>query len=123
MAKSSVTTQNTIKYDIPYVPSSDEHTDVMIKLAAVKPGEKAVDLGSGEGKLVMALAKEGAIVTGVEIDPGRSLATISKVIAAGLQDRARVVNSSFWEQSLAPYDLIVLYGVPRALWNAWRSKL
>jgi 16S rRNA A1518/A1519 N6-dimethyltransferase RsmA/KsgA/DIM1 with predicted DNA glycosylase/AP lyase activity len=101
-----------VKYDIPFVPSSDEKTINMMKLADIKIGEKAVDLGAGEGKLVMAMAAKGADTVGIEIDEERSLTSISRIIAAGLQDRARIIRGSFWEHDLSPYDLIVLYGVP-----------
>jgi 16S rRNA A1518/A1519 N6-dimethyltransferase RsmA/KsgA/DIM1 with predicted DNA glycosylase/AP lyase activity len=101
-----------IKYDVPYVPSSDEKVKDMMELARPAPGEKAVDLGSGEGKLVLALASRGVNAVGVEIDEQR--VHISKLLArrAGLEDRIRIIESSFWEQDLSSYDLIVLYGVP-----------
>lgn len=99
-------------YDIPFVPSSDDSVLTMVKLAKVKPGERAVDLGAGDGKLVMALARRGARVTGVEIDEGRWELANTNITQSGLQGLARVVHGSFWEQNLSLYDLIVLYGVP-----------
>lgn len=101
-----------IKYDIPFVPSSDEKTLTMIRIANIRPGEQAVDLGAGEGKLVLAMAAKGAQAVGIEIDEERSMISISKISRAGLQNRARIINGSFWEHDLSPYDLIVLYGVP-----------
>lgn len=101
-----------VKYDIPFVPSSDEKTLTMIRMANIRPGEKAIDLGAGEGKLVMAMAAKGADVTGIEIDEERAMTTINKVVEAGLQQRVRIINGSFWQHDLSPYDLIVLYGVP-----------
>lgn len=84
----------------------------MIRVANIKPGEKAIDLGAGEGKLVIAMAAKGADVTGVEIDDERAMATIDNVKKAGLETKVRVINGSFWQVDLSPYDLIVLYGVP-----------
>ena len=101
-----------IKYDIPFVTSSDEKTLTMIRLANIRPHEKAIDLGAGEGKLVLAMAAKGADVTGIEIDEERSNITISKVADAGLQERVRIINGSFWQHDLSNYDLIALYGVP-----------
>ena len=101
-----------VKYDIPFVPSSDEKVLTMMKLADIKIGEKAIDLGSGEGRLVMAMAAKGAQAVGVEIDPERSLLSITRIIAASLQNRARIIRGSFWRHNLSPYDIIVLYGVP-----------
>ncbi len=101
-----------LKYDIPFVPSSDEKALTMIRLASIKPHEKAVDLGAGEGKLVLAMAAKGADVTGIEIDEERAMIAIDKVAEAELQERVRIINGSFWQHDLSNYDLIVLYGVP-----------
>src|SRR5437868_8803395 len=100
-----------LTYDVPYVPSSDEKVKDMMELGRPRPNDKAVDLGSGEGKLVLALAAKGATVTGVEIDEHRSHVSKLMIKRAGLKDRARIINDSFWTQDLSPYDLIVLYGV------------
>ncbi|HET9850563.1 MAG TPA: class I SAM-dependent methyltransferase [Candidatus Saccharimonadales bacterium] len=102
----------TLNYDIPYVPSSDQSTGLMIKLANIRPGEKAVDLGAGEGKLVVAMARAGARAIGIEIDKERAEQSRLAILAAGLSERARILNATFWNHDLGPYDLIVLYGVP-----------
>jgi len=105
-------TATNIKYDIPFVPSSDEKTLTMMRLANIRPHEKVIDLGAGEGKLVLAMAAKGADVTGIEIDGERATMTINNVAAAGLQERVRIINGNFWQHDLSNYDLIVLYGVP-----------
>lgn len=103
---------NRVRYDIPYVPSSDEKVQTMIELAGIRSGDKAVDLGSGDGKLILALAAKGADATGLEIDDERSSLSADRIRTAGLQNKARIVKGSFWRHDLSPYDLIVLYGVP-----------
>ena len=52
-----------------YAPSTTAIIDRMIKLLNIKPGEKAVDIGSGDGRVVIALAKAGAEAHGYEINP------------------------------------------------------
>jgi cyclopropane fatty-acyl-phospholipid synthase-like methyltransferase len=99
------------KYDIPFVPSSDESVETMVRLAEVKKGEKAIDLGAGDGKLVIALAKAGAITIGIEIDEDRAKLANYAIRATRLQSKARVLHDSFWHHDLGSYDLIVLYGV------------
>lgn len=99
-------------YDIPYVPSSDESTATLVDLAEVRAGDKVIDLGSGEGKLVMALAAAGADATGVEIDRGRAVVSAGNIAEAGLQGKARIIHGSLWNLDLSRYDIIVLYGVP-----------
>ena len=46
--------------DIPYAPSTDERLNVMLELAETAPNQTMVDLGSGDGKVVIAFAKKGA---------------------------------------------------------------
>lgn len=101
-----------MSYDIPFVPSSDDAVQTMLGLASVREGEKAIDLGCGDGKLVVALAEAGADVTGVEIDEERSGLARGAILEHNLPDKARVINGNFWRQDLKDYDLIVLYGVP-----------
>lgn len=60
--------------DIPYIPyftTSRYRVQAMIDLANVKPGERAADLGTGDGRIAIALAKAGAIVDAYELDDQR----------------------------------------------------
>ncbi|HEX5447952.1 MAG TPA: class I SAM-dependent methyltransferase [Candidatus Saccharimonadales bacterium] len=100
------------QYDVPYVPSSGTKVATMMKLAQVVPGEMAVDIGSGEGKLVIEMAKRGAYATGIEIDEQRSLTSRARIAAAQLETRANIFRQDFWEHDLNRYDLIMVYGVP-----------
>jgi ribosomal protein L11 methylase PrmA len=52
-----------------YDPSSRIEAEAMARLAEVRPGEKAADLGSGDGRVVCALARGGAEAHGYEINP------------------------------------------------------
>src|SRR5512146_1519370 len=58
--------------DVPFVPTSPEVVEEMLKLAQVKPTDTVYDLGCGDGRIViMAAQKFGAHATGVDIDPER----------------------------------------------------
>ncbi|MDB5161178.1 MAG: hypothetical protein JWO96_558 [Candidatus Saccharibacteria bacterium] len=98
-------------YDIPFIPSSDDSVKTMMKLARPQKGETAVDLGAGDGKLVIALAQRGVYVTGVEIDEERWSLINARIKISQLQDLAKTIHGNLWEQDLSNYDLIVLYGV------------
>src|SRR5581483_6197749 len=58
---------NTIPY-IPYFQTSRYRVKAMIELAEIQPGEKAADLGCGDGRISIALAQAGAITTAYELD-------------------------------------------------------
>ena len=54
----------------PYVPSTQGNVDEMLRLAAVQPKDVVYDLGSGDGRIVIAAARDwGARGVGVELDP------------------------------------------------------
>lgn len=94
-----------------FVPSNDASTKTMIELAAPKPNETAIDLGSGDGKLVIAFAQKGVRTTGVEID--QKLVRISKknIEKQNLQHLTNIKKSSFWKTDLSHYDIVVIYGM------------
>src|SRR5258708_23317878 len=58
-----------VLHDPVFVPTTDEKLQMMLKLAQVKPGQKVADLGSGNGKILIAVAKLGAEVHGYETSP------------------------------------------------------
>src|SRR3989344_831629 len=55
--------------DLPYVATKKEKIETIIKLAQIKPHETAIDLGSGDGRLLLAAAQKGARAIGYEINP------------------------------------------------------
>jgi cyclopropane fatty-acyl-phospholipid synthase-like methyltransferase len=99
------------QYDIPFVPSSEDRLQTMLDLAGVTPGIKTIDLGCGDGRIVLAMAKLGAEAHGVEIDPGRFEKTREEIEKAGLRDHAFVTHASIWETDLNEYDIVTIYGI------------
>jgi cyclopropane fatty-acyl-phospholipid synthase-like methyltransferase len=97
--------------DIPFVPSSDTRLETMMEFAAVKPGEKTLDVGSGDGKVVIALAKQGAMAHGIEIDPKRYHLSLQNIETEGVSDQAHIYHLNFWDADFSPYDLITVYGI------------
>lgn len=109
------TNENILKkimaYDIPYVPSTPEKVETMVELSQIKPGEKSADLGSGDGRVVIAMAQKGAIAHGFEIDPYRAVLGEDNIYDAGLVDKAFIHHKSFWDINLSEFDVISLYGI------------
>jgi len=96
----------------PYVPSSAERVRQMIDLAKIKPAELVVDLGSGDGRILMAAARAGARAVGIEINP--VLAGLSKLKAwwLGLSDQVRVITGDFRAFNIKDADTIFCYHLP-----------
>jgi len=98
-----------------YVPSKEEKIKKRIELAEIKPGQKAVDLGSGDGRLVVALAKAGAKAYGFEINPALVLKSKRNIRKAKLENKAFVKWGSFWPADLSEFDIVVIYGMKHVM--------
>lgn len=97
---------------VPFVPSPQIVVDKMVELAGVKQGDVVYDLGSGDGRIVIAAAKKGARAVGFEIDPelvGESRANLQK---AGVQAAAEIRNQDILTVDLSPASVITMYLLP-----------
>src|ERR1044071_3493736 len=54
---------------VPYVQTPMEIVERMLRMAEVRPGDSVIDLGSGDGRIVIEAAKRGASGLGVDLDP------------------------------------------------------
>jgi 16S rRNA A1518/A1519 N6-dimethyltransferase RsmA/KsgA/DIM1 with predicted DNA glycosylase/AP lyase activity len=94
---------------VPFVPSSWYHIETMIELARIKPGELAVDLGSGDGRILLHLAKAGAVTHGFEIDVVLNEKARTKLLENNLH--AKIFERDFWNEDLSPYAIVTIYGM------------
>jgi len=79
-------------------------------LADVKRGERVVDLGCGDGRIVVAAAREfGARATGVEIDPFRVFWARAAILFAGVSHRARIVRGNMYSFDVSASDVVILF--------------
>ncbi len=105
----------------PFVPSTRERVEIMIRLAELKPGMRAIELGSGDGRITIAAAKKGATATGYEADPllvawSRLSAKWQKVTGASFQ------RASIWAITWPPEtDVVFVYGLPRFMGRVWEK--
>jgi SAM-dependent methyltransferase len=84
--------------DVPYVPTPPEVVERMLDMADVRPGDFVIDLGSGDGRIAIAAAKQGARAFGVDIDPLRIEEAQENARKAGLEGMEGKV--SFGRQNL-----------------------
>jgi len=93
-----------------FVPSSDEKLRIMLQLAKAKKGEKIIDIGCGDGKILFALAKKGYKVEGIEINPILVKRCQKRIKQLNLEELVSVSKKNLWSLDFADYDLLFLYG-------------
>lgn len=93
----------------PFVPSSFKVADIMIKAAGAKAGKKIADLGSGDGRIVIALALAGADAVGYEINPFLVWYSRFKIWRAGLTNKARIQNGDIRKINYSQFNAVTIY--------------
>jgi hypothetical protein len=99
--------------DTPYVPTPQVVVDRMLELAQIKPGDTVVDLGSGDGRIMITAAQRyGARGFGVELNP--RLVEISNEAArsAGVADRVKFLQQDLFKTDFREADVLTLYLLP-----------
>jgi ubiquinone/menaquinone biosynthesis C-methylase UbiE len=102
------------RLDVPFVPTNQQTVDAMLRVANVAPNDFVIDLGSGDGRILIAAAKQrGARGFGVDIDPQRVSEAIENARAAGVSDRARFFQRNLYETKISEATVVTLYLLPR----------
>lgn len=95
-----------------YAPTDWVAAQQMIALAGIRPGETAIDIGSGDGRLVILLAQAGAQARGVERNPLLVIYSRYRIRKAGLSHTATIEWGNLWKTSFADTDIVLLFGIP-----------
>src|SRR5687767_4019371 len=95
--------------DVVWVPTPDPLVKTMLDLAKLTPNDILYDLGSGDGRTVIAAAKRGARSTGVEFNP--KMVELSRRIAQqeGVSGRARFVEGDIFETDFSNATVVTLF--------------
>jgi SAM-dependent methyltransferase len=101
-----------IESHAPYVPTPDAVVSAMLEMADVGPDDVVYDLGSGDGRIVIAAALKGARAVGVDIDPEQILQARRKARAAGVEDRVTFLRQDLFDTDLAHATVVTLYLLP-----------
>jgi len=102
----------TIINGAPFAPTTTAAVSRMLRLLQVQKGEKAIDLGSGDGRIVIALARAGAIAHGFEINPVLVWYSRLKISRAGFKGRAFIHRRSYWKEDFSTYTVATVFGMP-----------
>jgi 16S rRNA A1518/A1519 N6-dimethyltransferase RsmA/KsgA/DIM1 with predicted DNA glycosylase/AP lyase activity len=97
----------------PYYPTPEIVLDKMLQLGGLKAGEKMFDLGSGDGRIVIAAARRyKADATGVELDDSLARQSAEKIRTLGLSATARIIHGDLLKQDYSSADLLTVYLLP-----------
>jgi len=100
--------------EVPFVTTPDAVTLAMLQLAAVGPADRLVDLGSGDGRIVITAARRfGARGLGVEIVPDLVALSRANARAAGVADRAEFREQDLFTLDLSPFSVVTMYLLPQ----------
>lgn len=109
----SVQAQPNGELDVPYVTTPQNVVDAMLELAQVGPGDRLLDLGSGDGRIVITAARRfGISGLGIEIDPSLVELSRKNAISQGVAERARFVVDDLMTADLSRFNVITMYLLP-----------
>ncbi|MEO7726177.1 MAG: class I SAM-dependent methyltransferase [Burkholderiales bacterium] len=99
---------------VPYVPTPQIVVDRMLQMAKITPQDYVIDLGSGDGRIVVTAAKQyGARGFGVDLNPVRIKEAVENAATAGVSDRANFYQRNLFETDLSQATVITMYLLPR----------
>jgi len=99
---------------VPYVPTPQEVVERMLRMAKVGPGDYLIDLGSGDGRIVITAAKRyGARGFGVDINPERIDEANVNARKAGVTDKVAFYQRDLFKTDLSKATVITMYLLPR----------
>jgi hypothetical protein len=102
--------------DAIWVPTPGDVVEKMLREAGVKKGELVYDLGSGDGRVVIAAAKNhGAKAIGIEIDPELVKLSTAKVQEGKLTDLVTIERADLFKVDLSKADVVAVYLPPKLL--------
>src|SRR3990172_9994229 len=94
---------------VPYVPTPQEVVERMLEMAKVGPHDYLIDLGSGDGRIVVTAAKKrGARGFGVDLNPERIRESTENARRAGVSEKVAFYQRDLFETNLADATVITM---------------
>src|SRR6266849_6158054 len=96
--------------EVPYVPTTEEAVKAMLKLADVKKTDVVYDLGCGDGRIVIAAAKDfGAHGVGIDINPVRIGEAKENARKAGVENLVRFEENDLFQADIHEASVVTLF--------------
>ncbi len=101
--------------DVVWVPTPDKSVEATLNLAGLQPSDYVIDLGSGDGRMVIAAARRGARGHGVEFNPKMVDYARKRAEEAGVADRAQFVEGDMYVADISKATVMPLFLLPQNL--------
>lgn len=99
--------------DVVWVPTGDSLVARMLDMADLKAGDRLVDLGSGDGRTVIAAARRGIPARGIEYNPELVQLSIRNAQRAGVSDLAKFEEADIFESDFSEATVVTLFLLPQ----------
>ncbi|CAJ1071483.1 ATP synthase subunit C lysine N-methyltransferase [Xyrichtys novacula] len=100
------------KICLPFVPATTAQVENVLSVLRARSGS-LVDIGSGDGRIVIAAAKQGFKASGFELNPWLVWYSRYKAWREGVHRSTSFYISDLWKVSFAQYSNVVIFGVPQ----------
>ncbi len=95
--------------DVPYYTTEPEVVEGMMDMAGVGPSDYLIDLGSGDGRIVIAAAHRGAVGHGVDLDPERISESEVNARKAGVTDRVMFLEEDLFDTDFSQATVVTMF--------------
>jgi SAM-dependent methyltransferase len=100
--------------DVPFVPTNQPTVEAMLRVANVGPNDYVIDLGSGDGRILITAARlRGARGFGVDLDPRRVKEATENAKVAGVADRVQFFQRNLFDTKISEASVLTMYLLPR----------
>jgi precorrin-6B methylase 2 len=94
----------------PAIPTPQSIVEKMLEAGHIKAGDIVYDLGSGDGRIVIAAAQHyGVRAVGIEIMPDLCRKARERIQSEGLSERVRIIEGSALRVNLSPADVVTMF--------------
>lgn len=101
------------RLDVPYVPTEQKTVEAMLDMAKVGPNDFVIDLGSGDGRIVVTAAKQyGAKGFGVDLNPQRIKEANENAERAKVTDQVKFYNQNLFDTKIGDATVLTMYLLP-----------
>lgn len=100
-------------FGAPYLPTMSKQIDTALKLASLKPGETIIELGAGDGRVMLAAARQGVNVVGYELNP--LLFGICWLRTLKYRKNCQIIWGNYFKKSWPRHQAIFIFGLPKLM--------